>query len=80
VTTGLAQARRGSRDVFFAEVSGFVETPVFDRYQLRRGDTIDGPAVVEERESTTVIGPGGRVEVDEQLNMKVTVSASSAMS
>jgi N-methylhydantoinase A len=40
-----------------------VETPVYDRYALRPGDTVDGPAVFEETESTFVMGPGGRATV-----------------
>ena len=42
-----------------------------DRYRLGRGDSVGGPAVVEERESTVVIGPGGRAEVDGQGNLRV---------
>ena len=42
-----------------------VRTP--DRYQV--GTTIDGPAVIEERESTCVLGPGDRATVDPHLNL-----------
>ena len=41
------------------------ETPVYDRYRLRPGDTVEGPAIVEEREATTVIGPGDRLAIDD---------------
>jgi len=44
---------------------------VYDRYGLAPGATIEGPAIVEERESTAVIGPGGRVRVDETLMLRV---------
>jgi N-methylhydantoinase A/oxoprolinase/acetone carboxylase beta subunit len=57
------QARKGWRDVWFAE-AGRVRTEVLDRYRLSPGHLITGPAVIEERESTTVIGPGGRGAVD----------------
>ncbi|MEO7498846.1 MAG: hydantoinase/oxoprolinase family protein, partial [Casimicrobiaceae bacterium] len=36
------------------------DAPVFDRDDLRPGDTIDGPTVVRERNATTVIEPGWR--------------------
>ena len=36
----------------------YVETPIYDRYRMGPGTQIDGPAIVEERESTTVVGPG----------------------
>jgi N-methylhydantoinase A len=56
-------AAKGTRRAWFAE-TGFVETAVIDRYELRRGAKVAGPAVVEERESTMVVGPGGRGSVD----------------
>jgi N-methylhydantoinase A/oxoprolinase/acetone carboxylase beta subunit len=46
---------------------------VWNRYGLRPGDRFDGPAVVEERESTTVVGPGARVEVDQALNLRIRI-------
>jgi N-methylhydantoinase A len=52
--------RKGTRDVWFAEAGGFVSTAVYDRYAIAAGTIIAGPAVFEERESTLVIGPGGR--------------------
>ncbi|MBI4562667.1 MAG: hydantoinase/oxoprolinase family protein, partial [Candidatus Rokubacteria bacterium] len=64
-------ALKGRRQAFFAEARGFVETPVYDRYRLGPGASFEGPAIVEERESTAVIGPGGRCRVDEQLTMVV---------
>ena len=33
------------------------DVPVYDRYRLGPGATFDGPAIVEERESTVVVGP-----------------------
>jgi N-methylhydantoinase A len=56
-------ARKGARPVWFPEANGLVETVVYDRYALRPGDTVVGPAVFEEAESTFVIGPGGRARV-----------------
>jgi N-methylhydantoinase A/oxoprolinase/acetone carboxylase beta subunit len=41
------------------------ECPVFDRYRLSLGLDLTGPAIVEERESTTVLPPGTRARVDE---------------
>jgi len=36
--------------------------------------TFDGPAIVEERESTLIIGVGGRAWVDERLNVIVELT------
>ncbi len=65
---GTGKALKGQRDVYFPE-TGFAPCDVYDRYALSPGDTFDGPAVVEERESTTVIGPGAKVTVDDSLNL-----------
>jgi len=58
---------KGTRSAYFAESGGFVETPVYDRYALTAGMRLTGPAIVEERESTAVIGPGARTRVDTGL-------------
>jgi N-methylhydantoinase A len=44
-------------------------TPVYDRYALKAGTVIKGPALIEERESTCVITPGHRAMVDGALNI-----------
>ena len=59
------------REVYFAETGGFVECPIHDRYSLGAGATLSGPAVVEELDSTVVVHPGYRVEVDELGNLVV---------
>lgn len=67
---------KGSRHCWFDE--GDFETTVYDRYALRAGDRIDGPAIIEERESTTIIGLSDRIEIDAGLNLCVTLGASRA--
>ena len=47
-----------SRKAYFTELGGYIECKVVDRYALRPGDRIEGPAIVEEREATTVVLPG----------------------
>ena len=53
-------ARKGSRLAFFPEGGGYVETTIYDRYALRAGFEFSGPAIVEERESTLIIGAHGQ--------------------
>jgi N-methylhydantoinase A len=60
----MAATRKGARLAYFPEVSGYIDCPVYDRYQLAPGMELRGPAIIEERESTVVVGPGARVEVD----------------
>jgi N-methylhydantoinase A len=67
----LNAARRTVRQVYFAEASGFVDCPSYDRYQLAAGGVIEGPAIVEEMDSTTVIHPGFLAEVDRYGNLLV---------
>ncbi|MDE2516464.1 MAG: hypothetical protein KGL12_10595, partial [Rhodospirillales bacterium] len=55
--------RKASRPVWFAEAGAAIETPVYDRYALPQGARFHGPAVIEENESTLLIGPGGAIEV-----------------
>ena len=64
-------AHRGQRLAYFPEAGGFVPTPVFDRYALAPGAVVRGPAIVEERQSTLVVGPRGRARVDARLNIVV---------
>jgi N-methylhydantoinase A len=63
--------RKGERPAYFPETSGYVNCPVYDRYQLVPGMVLPGPAIIEERESTVVVGPGGRVEVDAYQNVVI---------
>jgi len=50
------------RKVYFD--GAFLDTPIHDRATLPSGHRLDGPAVIEEFGSTTVVFPGQRVEVD----------------
>jgi len=60
---------KGTRKAYFPEAGGYVDTPVYDRYTLTPGAAFAGPAIIEERESTTVAGPGARVRVDGRLTL-----------
>ena len=65
----ICDARKGTRSAYFAELSRYTECAVYDRYALHPGGELSGPALIEERESTCVIGPSDRVRVDERLNL-----------
>jgi N-methylhydantoinase A len=67
----LDEARKGKREIYLPEKDGFVAVPVYDRYRLDPGVAFDGPAVVEERESTVIVGPDSRAEVDGSRNLIV---------
>ena len=76
--TDLRSARKGTRPVYFAETRAYVDTPVYDRYALGSGCAFPGPAIVEEQESTAVIGPQGQAAIDRYANLIVTFAPSPA--
>jgi len=59
---GATAVRRATRPVYFA--AAFRQTPVYDRAALGPGVRIDGPAIVEEFGSTTVVFPRQFLTVD----------------
>jgi N-methylhydantoinase A len=65
----------GEREVWFPESGGFVSTPIYDRERLRPGNAFDGPAIVEQMDTTTVVLPGMRAQVDPYLNLILEVNA-----
>jgi N-methylhydantoinase A len=67
----LADARAGSRRAWFD--GAWRETPIYQRERLAVGVTFDGPAIVEQLDSTTVVEPGDRVEVDALGNLIISV-------
>ena len=60
----LEAAIKGRRPAYSALAKDFVPFTVFDRYRLRAGATLFGPAIVEERESTVIVGEDASVTVD----------------
>jgi 5-oxoprolinase (ATP-hydrolysing)/N-methylhydantoinase A len=52
---------------------GFVDTPVYDRYALTPGTNLAGPAIIEEREATTVIPPGDTLTVDATGSLRISI-------
>ena len=73
-TAGGGEAMKTRRAVYFPETGGFTDCPVYDRYALRTDASIDGPAIVEERESTIVLIPNSRAVVDRHGNLIVTIA------
>ena len=72
-----AAARTGTRKAYF-DGAGFVDTPTFARAELLAGNRIQGPALIEEHASTTVVLPGDSVEVDAIGNLVISISGARA--
>ncbi|HVT50274.1 MAG TPA: hydantoinase/oxoprolinase family protein [Dongiaceae bacterium] len=66
---GGSEALKGRRQVYRPERGDMEAWPVYDRAALRPGRVIEGPALIEEQESTCVINAGDRVTVDANLNL-----------
>jgi N-methylhydantoinase A len=59
-----ANARGRSRDIWFP-ATGFAATPVLWRDGLAAGSRVDGPAIIEAMDSTTVVPPRWQALIDE---------------
>jgi N-methylhydantoinase A len=68
-------ARKGSRIVYFPSQQVQLEVIVYEHDHLTPGQQIDGPAIVEQKESTVVVGPGDRISVDAYLNLIIDLAA-----
>lgn len=67
----LSSAIKGVRKAYFPEVGQYVEAIVYDHYRLSSGAEFRGPAIIEQRESTTIVGPNDSVEVDPFQNLVI---------
>jgi N-methylhydantoinase A len=65
-------ARTGSRPVHFPEAGGFVDCPIYDRARLAAAARIDGPAILEQMDTTTVVLPGQIARVQADGNVLLT--------
>jgi N-methylhydantoinase A len=65
---------KGKRKAYFPEQGDYADVPVYDRYALEPSDEVVGPAFVEEREATFVVGVGDRVRVDEIGNLVAEIA------
>jgi N-methylhydantoinase A len=74
---GMAARAQGTRRVFFDEVDEPVETRVYLRETLAAAAVIEGPAIIDQLDSTTLVPPGVDAEVDEWLNLRINVAEGS---
>lgn len=69
ISTDTEKAKKPSRPVYFPIWGGMRPCDIFDRKLLTPGSTIEGPAIVEESESTIVIPPDWSARIDDLLNL-----------
>lgn len=66
-------AIRGRRRAYSGRQEDYIQHVIYDRYKLPVGAAFDGPAIIEERESTTIVDAGGHVEVDRHGTLIITL-------
>ena len=62
------------RKVYMGEGHGFLMTPVYRRADLAPGAKFDGPAIIEEPASTTVVLPNDHVEVAQTGELVIEIA------
>ncbi len=68
-------AQKETRPVYFEE-TGYVECAIYDRAKLGAGDSLDGPAIIEEWNSTIIMQPDHHLEVDKYGNLIINIGGS----
>jgi N-methylhydantoinase A/oxoprolinase/acetone carboxylase beta subunit len=61
-------AIRGKRLVYWRERGDFAETPIYSYGALKAGNRVQGPAILNARDTTVVVPPGHRLRVDTYLH------------
>ena len=64
--------------MYFEEAGDFIRCNIYDRYALAAGHRLEGPAVVEELDSTFVLHPGFIAAIDELGNLLLTENGAAA--
>jgi N-methylhydantoinase A/acetophenone carboxylase len=64
-------ALKGKRPAYWEEYKGFLETRVYEQKLLETDNIIDGPAIIEAEDTTTVLPPGVKLIVDNYHNLVI---------
>jgi len=67
-------ARRGVRKAYFPELGGYVDCAVVERSALAVGETVTGPAIIEEAEATTLLLPRSSASVSRKGHLVITLA------
>ncbi len=67
--TGMRPVPKEQRRVYFEELQEFVETPIFERSSLGLGSEIQGPAIIEQLDSTTIVHPNTKAVMRKDGNL-----------
>jgi N-methylhydantoinase A len=64
-------ALKGFRPVYMGRE--YVNTSLYERKELMPGDSLIGPAIIEQMDTTTLVYPGQKVSIDEYQNMRIRI-------
>ena len=70
--TADAESYRDEREVYFAD-RGFVPTAIHDRSAISPGESVAGPAIIEEDGSTTIVPPETTIEMSEHGSLVISL-------
>jgi N-methylhydantoinase A/oxoprolinase/acetone carboxylase beta subunit len=74
-TTSIEDCIKGQRQAFSIAQKKYILFTVFDRSNLFPGASLNGPAIIEEKESTIVVGEDARASVDEHGFVWIVLNA-----
>jgi N-methylhydantoinase A len=69
----LSDAIKETREVYFGESGGFHTTVIYDRDRMPAGSSFQGPVIIDQMDTTTVVPPDWRGEVDEHGNIVLRI-------
>ncbi|UCE56626.1 MAG: hydantoinase/oxoprolinase family protein [Desulfobacterales bacterium] len=64
-------AHRGERKAYWEAFGGYHKTPIFDMTELKPGNLMEGPAIIECKDTNVVLEPGATLVVDKYLNLLI---------
>ena len=67
------RAIKGKRKVYFTEAKGLIDVDLYDRSLLLSGDHFTGPAIIEQMDTTIVVPPEVKVEVEQSGNLVIHI-------
>jgi N-methylhydantoinase A len=70
-----SRALKGHREVYFDSKRSFEESAVYARGEMAANDTVKGPAVIEEMDSTIIVNPGQTAKIDARGNVVIEVQS-----
>ena len=66
------EARKRARSILLPETDAATDAAIYERALLAEADEIDGPAIIEQHDTTTLIEPGWRGRLDGCGNLIIT--------